>query len=193
LNYSRTQRLVPAKLFLTQSQLESLSSPIRLAIVQRLEIDRDATARELAHRMGRPVTSLYHHLKLLEEVGVLHVVSERKGVRRPEAVYAMVAVSLSSAKAVKTEQGKKTYSRAAARVADAGARAFAAAVAQGAPRFGGRQRNAMVRYFLLRASAEKIADLNRLLNEMEDLLAHSSDDGEEIQLTLLLSPLPSKS
>ena len=67
----------------------------------------------------------------------------------------MVAVSLSSAKAVKTEQGKKTYGSAAARVADAGARAFAAAVAQGAPRFGGGQRNAMVRYFLLRASAEK--------------------------------------
>jgi hypothetical protein len=45
----------------------------------------------------------------------------------------------------------------------------------------------------LRASAEKIAGLNKLLNELEDFLAHSCDDGEEIQLTLLLSPSPSKS
>ena len=91
-----------------------------------------------------------------------------------------------------TAQGKKTYSRAASRVADAGARAFAAAVAHGAPRFDGQQRNAMVRYFVLRASAEKIAGLNNLLDEMENLLAQSSDGGEEIQLTLLLSPLPSR-
>src|SRR6202042_755240 len=94
------------KHILDQSQLESLTSPIRLAIVQRLEVDKQATARELAHRMGRPVTSLYHHLKQMEDVGVLRVAAERKGARRPEAVYAMVADQLSSAQAVKTRQGR---------------------------------------------------------------------------------------
>jgi predicted ArsR family transcriptional regulator len=183
---------MPTKHFLNQIQLGSLTSPIRLAIVQRLEVDKEATARELARRMGRPVTSLYHHLQQLEDVGLLRIVAERKGARRPEAVYAMVADTISSAQAVKTRAGRETYSRAALRVAEAGARAFSAAVARGRPRFDGERRNATVKYFVLRADRKKLARLNGLLNELEDALAHSSEDGEEIQLTILLSPLPSK-
>lgn len=181
------------KHLLTLKQLEILTSPVRLAIVQRLEIDKQATAREIARRLGRPVTSLYHHLQQLEDAGVLRVVGERKGARRPEAVYAMVAEYLSSAQAVKTSLGRKTYARAAARVADAGARAFSAAVAHGAPRFEGDGRNAMVRYFLVRASKQKLAALNRLLGELEDVATHSGDEGEEIQLTILLSPCTRRS
>ncbi|MGN6514497.1 MAG: winged helix-turn-helix domain-containing protein [Rhizomicrobium sp.] len=183
---------MPAKHFLSQTQLKSLTSPIRLAIMQRLEVDKKATARELASRMGRPVTALYHHLKLLEDVGVLRVVAERRGTRRPEAVYAMVGDQLSSADAVKTRQGRETYARAAARVADAGSRAFRAAVARGNPKFNGEQRNAMVKYFILRADRKKLAHLNALLDELEAEATRSCEDGEEIQLTVLLSPLTSK-
>jgi predicted ArsR family transcriptional regulator len=183
---------MPRKHLLNQAQLESLTSPVRLAIIQRLEVDKEATARELARRMGRPVTSLYHHLRELEDVGVLRIVSARKGARRPEAVYAMVADSLSSAEAVKTQQGRKTYSRAALRVAEAGARAFSAAVAHGSPRFAGEQRNAMVRFFVLRADKKKMSRLNALLEELEKAAAHSCEEGDEIQLTILLSSLQSK-
>jgi predicted ArsR family transcriptional regulator len=183
---------MPKTHFLNPLQLESLSSPVRLAIVQQLEIDREATARELAQRMGRPVTALYHHLQQLTDIGVLRIVAERKGARRPEAVYALVAGQISSAEAVKTRPGRKSYARAAVRVADAGARAFTAAVAHGDPRFAGKHRNATVKYFLLRADRQKLARLNELLRELEHAAAHSCEDGEEIQLTILLAPLPSK-
>jgi predicted ArsR family transcriptional regulator len=181
-----------SKHFLSQAQLESLTSPVRLAIAQRLEIDKEATARELAGRMGRPVTAVYHHLKQLEEVGVLRVVAERRGTRRPEAVYALVADYLSSAEAVKTPRGTRSYSRAAARVAHAGARAFAAAAAQGRSRFDGEQRNATVKYYLLRADRKKIARITSLLDELDDSATQSCEEGEEIQLTILLSPVPRK-
>jgi DNA-binding transcriptional ArsR family regulator len=183
---------MPKKHLLNQAQLESLISPMRLAIMQRLEIDKEATARELARRMGRPVTSIYHHLKQLEELGLLRVAGERKGSRRPEALYAPVGDYLSSAEAVKTQRGRKTYGRAAARLAEAGARAFATAVADGNPRFDGEQRNATARYYVLRADARKIARINKLLRELEDVAVHSCEDGEAIQLTILLSPMPSK-
>ena len=183
---------MPKTHFLSQAQLESLTSPMRLAIVQRLEIDRQATARELAQRMGRPVTALYHHLQQLQDVGVLRIVAERKGPRRPESVYAMVADYLSSAEAVKTARGRRTYGRAAARVADAGVRAFRTAMTHGAPRFDGEQRNATVKYYLVRADRKKIARLNRLLAELDALAVQSSKDGEEIHLTVLLAPLTRK-
>jgi hypothetical protein len=142
--------------------------------------------------MGRPVTSLYHHLKLLEEVGLLHIPAERTGLRRPEAVYAMAVGRLSSAAAVKTPQGRKTYGRAGVRIAEAGARAFSTAVAHGRPRFDGEHRNAAARHYVLRANKAKLAELNELLRGLEDAAAHSCKDGEEIQLTVLLSPLQSK-
>jgi predicted ArsR family transcriptional regulator len=183
---------MPTIHFLSQHQLESLTSPHRLAIVQRLYVDKQATAAELAQRMGRPVTSLYHHLKQLEDVGVIRVASERKGSRRPEAVYALVADDLSTAQAVKTPSGRKTYGRAAARVADAGARAFSAAVTRDDLRFEGEQRNAMVRFYVLRANQEKIAQLNALLNELDQAASHSCEQGEEIQISVLMSPMSSK-
>lgn len=184
---------MPKKHLLTQAQLESLTSPLRLAIVQRLEIDKQATARELAWRMGYPVTALYHHLKQLADAGVLRVVAERQGVGRPEAVYALIAEYLSSAKAVKTRPGRKTYGRAAARVADAGARAFAAAVARGSPKFAGKHRNTMAKYYLLRADKAKLARLNELLDELDGAATRSCEDGDEVQLTILLSPVQRKS
>jgi predicted ArsR family transcriptional regulator len=174
-------------------QLDSLSMPMRLAIVQRLENDKTATAAELARRMGRPVTSLYHHLGHLEAVGLIHVVGERRGMRRPEAGYAMVADQFSSADAVKTPDGLKSYARTATRVAEAGARAFSAAAASGAARFDGDGRNAMLRFFVLRADHAKLALLNKLLGALEDALREQSSEGEEIMLTLLLSPQQVKS
>ena len=183
---------MPRKHFLTQDQLESLTSPVRLAIIQRFEIDRETTARELARRMGRSVTSIYHHLKHLEAVGLLRVVAERKGVRRPEAVYAVVADYLSSAEAVKSRRGRKTYGRAALRVAEAGVRAFSAAMVRGNAVLDGEHRNALVRFYLLRADKRKIARLNALLEELDTAATDSGGDGDEIQLTILMSPLAPK-
>ena len=176
---------------LSHRQLESLTSPIRLAIIQRLDIDKEATAHELAQRMGRPVTSLYHHLKQLLEVGLLRVSGERKGSRRPEAVYANVG-RLSSADAIKSARGRKAYARAGIRIADAGARAFSATLAHGKARFDGENRNTAAKHYVLRADRKKLEELNELLAKLGEVAARSSEDGEEIRLTILLSPLNPK-
>jgi predicted ArsR family transcriptional regulator len=176
---------------INQSQLESLTSPVRLAIIQRLDIDKAATAQELAQRMGRPVTSLYHHLKQLLEVRLLHVVEMRPGTRRPEAVYANVG-RLSSAKAVATPRGKRAYGKTGVRIADAGARAFSSAIARGDARLGGEERNTTARHYVLRANKAKLAEINELLDKLGDTAARSDETGEEIQVTILLSPLRPK-
>jgi hypothetical protein len=190
LNYR--SRAMSSKHFLTPAQLESLSSPVRIAIVQRFEMDREATARDLALRMGRSVTSLYYHLSALVDVGVLRVVGERPGARRPEAVYGLAGDSLSSAKAVKSAAGRRSYGRSAARVAEAGVRAFAAAVEAPHTAFEGEQRNALVRFFALRADAAHLARLNALLDEIEDAALRGSQEGQQLQLTILLAPLPDR-
>ncbi|HEX4534479.1 MAG TPA: helix-turn-helix domain-containing protein [Rhizomicrobium sp.] len=183
---------MPKKHVLSPSQLESLTSPVRLAIVQRLEIGREVTAREIAQRVGRPVTALYHHLKQLEDAGLVRVVGERKGPRRPEAVYALIADQLSSAEVVKTKSGRKILGRAATRVTDAGARAFSRAMTKMDPQFDGSQRNAMVRFFVLRANKTKLAQLNRIIDELHAAACEPSEDGQEIHLIWLLAPMAGK-
>jgi predicted ArsR family transcriptional regulator len=183
---------MPKKYLLNQNQLESLTSTVRLAIVQCLEMDHEATAREIAARMGRPVTALYHHIRKLEDAGVLRMVGERKGLRRPEAIYALAAGQLSTASVVKTRKGRETLGRGAIRVADAGGRAFSRAMTQMEPRFEGGQRNAMVRFFLLRANKAKLAQLNSLIDALDAAASEPSEEGEEIQLTWILTPLPPK-
>lgn len=174
---------------LSPDQLECLTMPMRLAIVQRLESDKEATARELAARMGRPATSLYHHLKQLEEIGLVRIVGERRGSRRPEAVYALVADDFSSVEAVKTEAGRKAYARSAMRVAEAAARALSAAVEADTARFEGEDRNTRIRFFTVRADKAKLARISRLISELDACLWEESPaDGEEIMFTVLMSP-----
>jgi DNA-binding transcriptional ArsR family regulator len=180
------------KHFLTEAQLESLNSPVRLSIIQRLEVDKQSTVRELAQRMGKAATALYHHIKELEGVGLLRVVGEKKGTRRPETIYAIVAPYLSSAEAVKTEKGREIYARSSGRVADAAARAFSSAVQHGDARFDGSSRNAAIRFYILRADRKKLARLNQALQELEEIACHSCEEGEEIQLSVLLSPIGSR-
>jgi hypothetical protein len=104
----------------------------------------------------------------------------------------MVSPYLSSAEAVKTETGREIYSRSGVRVADAAARAFSTAVRRGEARFHGASRNAAIRFYVLRADKKKLARLNQILQELEEIACHSCEEGEEIQLSILLSPTGGK-
>ena len=103
-------------------------------------------------------------------------------------MYAQVADVLSSAQAVKTRRGKRSYARAAVRVAEAGARKLSAAVDRSTARFDGTQRNAAVRYYVMRADRAKLARINQLLEEVGACALTECSGGEELLLTILLSP-----
>lgn len=180
----------PGALKLTPAQLGAMASSVRLAIVQRLDIDGQATARELAERLGRPVTALYHHLEQLQQAGLVHVVERRSTGRRPEAVYAMVSRRLSSADAVRTPRGRNNLVKLAARAIGASLRAFAAAASQAAARFEGTQRNCAVRHLLFRADRAQLARINALIDQLEAASSQTSERGEDMLLTVVLASAP---
>jgi len=174
---------------LTPDQIDCLTHPLRLAIIQRLEGDKEATARELALRIGRPPTSLYHHLKQLLDIGLVRIIGERKGQRRPEAIYALIADEYTTIDAVKTSAGRQAYARSTSRIAEAAARVLSGAIEADSARFQGDARNIRARFFMVRANRQKLARINMLIDELEALLLDGKpDDGDEIMLTLLMSP-----
>jgi DNA-binding MarR family transcriptional regulator len=78
-------------------QTGTLLSPARLDIVEAFGVLGRASARELAAHLGRPPGAVYHHVRRLEQAGLIGEVSRRRGPRRPEAVYAVDAERLAVA------------------------------------------------------------------------------------------------
>ncbi len=77
---------IPEEAFITSpSQFESLSSPTRIRILKLCH--EPLSVRQIAERLGVPVTRLYYHVNLLEDAGFLHVVHTRKSGARIEKLY----------------------------------------------------------------------------------------------------------
>ena len=58
---------------------EILSNPVRMRILQYLQINREATAKQISQSMEDiPVPTLYRHINRLLDLGVLEVKEERK-------------------------------------------------------------------------------------------------------------------
>jgi len=65
--------------------LRVLGHPLRSAIVR--ELGRPRSVKEVADRLREPVARLYHHVRLLEDHGLIRVASERKAGSNTERVY----------------------------------------------------------------------------------------------------------
>ncbi len=69
--------------------LEVLNNPTRLRILRHLE--EPTTVRAVADAMAVPVTRLYYHFGLLEDLGVIEVVETRKAGAMIERLFQCVA------------------------------------------------------------------------------------------------------
>lgn len=65
--------------------LRVLGHPLRSAIVR--ELGQPRSVKEIADRLREPVPRLYHHVRLLEAHGLIHVASERKVGSNTERLY----------------------------------------------------------------------------------------------------------
>ncbi len=75
--------------------LELLNSPIRLRILHNFR--EPASVREVAEALDVPVTRLYYHVNLLEEIGAIEVVERRKAGAMIQRIYRTAAKSFKAA------------------------------------------------------------------------------------------------
>jgi predicted ArsR family transcriptional regulator len=169
-----------------------MASPARMAILQRLDAEGPASIRELAERLGRPATALYHHLAHLQKHDLVRITEHRDTGRRPEAVYAAASAHLSSRDAVRTASGRRSLVRVAKRVVAATLRAFGSAATHAAARFEGPHRNCVVRHLAFRADEERLARINALIEELEAAGLDGAAQGDALLLTVLMAPAPRK-
>ena len=72
------------------SQVKAISHPLRTAILGLLH-ERAATVKELASALGRPKSTVAHHVKVLTEAGLLRVVRTRRVRAIEERFYGRTA------------------------------------------------------------------------------------------------------
>src|SRR5262245_10271084 len=75
-------------------QLAALRSPVRQEIIFGLAPARIRTVAELASVLGRSPHSLYHHVRVLERVGLILNMGIQRRNRRDEVLYATPGRSL---------------------------------------------------------------------------------------------------
>ena len=96
-------------------QIEIVAHPLRLEIIERMQVDGSDSIASLARKLDRRANALTYHVRLLEKAGVLVRSGTRKAGRRDEVVYALAGARV----AVKMKNRSKPMLRAATRTASA--------------------------------------------------------------------------
>src|SRR5262245_16376777 len=174
-----------------QTQLQALASPLRLEIVSLYDAGEDLSVNEIAASLGRPVASMYFHVRKLERARLLDETGTRGQGRAAEVVYRTIAdrihVPLDPRRPVSVAAAVKTLRsilRQAAREFDAAAHSGALLRRRASGGVAGRRQ----RVWLTNADA---AEARRRLDAFEAFLVRASKQsvGSEHVWTSLLMPL----
>lgn len=179
--------------------LELVNNPTRLRIFRHLAEPR--TVKEVAEAMGVPVTRLYYHVGLLEEVGVIQAVETRKVGAMIEKLYQCVAGTFRpSAKLLEGSNDVGRVAKAAANAVISGARVDAEqglfhhfeALAEGKERSeqypGSISRT--VRTMTREQARDFVAQLEEFVTEWgRDTDEEDPDDVEEYAFSVVFFPL----
>ena len=184
-----------------EAQRQAFSSPLRQEILGYFSSGRRLSVREVAERMGRPPSAIHYHVRLLAESGLLEKSGERREGRRRESEYSMVADAIAVPLVSQSPEGEEgslalEAMASAFRMAE---RDMKTALAEGAVRPEGDDRNFVAMRSHMRLSREEMAELNQRLNEMLAVVLESNrreephDDDEFVSLTFALVPLTNRS
>lgn len=179
---------------LTRDQREVLASPLRIEIVGMFSYRDELSIADMAERMGVRAGSLYHHVGLLEKVGLLRRTGERRKGKRDEALFGLVHRYLEVP--LEPEDGEDTRRTVAAafRMAE---RDFAHALGRDDIRTEGPDRNLIATRAHVRASPRLLARINKHIDAILDVLEKEQakqpkrphPEGRHVSLTLALLPM----
>ena len=174
-----------------KDQLEALASPVRLAIVDVFHARGKCSISEIAGALDVSPNSLYYHVNMLTEVGLLVEDSVRKGKRRSETVYRLIRPRIEMVYDPDIEGSSESLARAAASMLRMTERDAKAALERGDIIDDGPMRNYHVGRGKVRLSPKGLERLNKLLGQMEDLLHRESRrrEGKTYAITMALVPL----
>ena len=174
----------------------ALSSPFRLELLGLFGEDDVLSVSDMAARTGRPATSLYHHLKVLEDAEILRVVGTRPKGKRFETVYSVSTSRLELEVEPGDEAARAQIAQTVTAAFRMAARDFIAALDRDDLKQEGADRNLFSMHLHARVPPEFLARFNERLDALADLFSEFSTEGLEsgpddqfLSFTFALAPL----
>jgi DNA-binding transcriptional ArsR family regulator len=171
-----------------QAGLEVLSSPARLEILSALA-DGPTSTEELAERLGRSRPSLYYHLALLEQLGLVATEAPAAGER--ERLFRLTSARVAVATRRKSAQDRKAGAKAIQAILRITAREATTAMEDPATRVDGALRQMVGVRGKARLSDAELRRVNRLIDQLTTLLMDAKEGAPTDRLyalTLVLTP-----
>ncbi len=178
------------RLIQSNRELRALASTVRLALVERLDLDGPASVRELAAGLGRTPSSLYHHVAVLERAGLLVERERRRVARREEAVYALAANRLRLARRGVLPAGRAALAQIGAALLRHTGRAYVRSLEDAATALDGPRREAVLRLLTLRLPVARLREFNGDLDAFIERWSKEPPTAEArgYRLALVLTP-----
>jgi hypothetical protein len=178
-------------------QLRILASPVRIDIVGAFQAYGSMPIRELADKLARPADGLYHHVRQLQEAGILQVAKTARRGKRDESVFALTAERFGHTSKPKSPVQKQAVVEAAAAALRLTNREFCRAVL--ANESSQTKRTGKVPFAKTKLSRQRswltnqdLKSLHNLLNQIESFLQARMrrKQGRPFAVTLAVVPLP---
>jgi len=149
------------------------------------------SVREVARALGRKVTSIYHHIKRLEEVGLIEVVRSSVADRgRPFIVYRSIAPRVRLARAQSDPKLRGPMKKWAKMTMAQAANEYGDALGSHSGRIDGRKRNLWLFRVVSAPSPKRLARINALLDELAELAwTPDAKSGPLISIGWFMMPL----
>jgi hypothetical protein len=179
-----------------KGQRAAVASPLRLEILGLFISADSLSISDMAALMNRSAGSLYHHVRILEEAGFLSQTGTRPKGKRHEALYLPTASRFE----YDTSSGEEEVIASAVKAMATGFRMaerdLDAALRSDDRPMEGPDRNFYAFRLHLRASPERLAEINKHMNAVLDLLTPNEKtasefgpDDQHVSLTLALLPI----
>jgi predicted transcriptional regulator len=173
---------------LTLEQVRELSSPIRVSIFATLRMRGPQSIRELANFMGVRPDSLYYHMRILEQVGIIELVETRQSTIRQEAVYGLKHRQFT----MPARDPSPEFAEALHQLVEASLGRCVQLYASAARKLASKPELAEVRDFHMingRLSPDHFEDWKRRLEDlMKEALVDEGDDGVPIMCCAIVAP-----
>ena len=180
----------------TPAQRTALSSPLRIEILGLFTSGDALSIADMGRQMGRTAGSLYHHVKILEEAGLLRRSGTRPRSKRHEALFMPSAARYEMDAAPGEDEAITHAVKAMGSTFRMAERDLEAALRDERTVKDGPARNMYAGRLHMRATPKLLAAVNEHLSAIEALVQAEiarcpgpTDDAQHMSLTFALLPI----
>jgi DNA-binding transcriptional ArsR family regulator len=172
-------------------QFRAMNSAVRQQVLSTMRLLEPCSVGEIAARLGRQPETLYYHVDILLDAGLVRAAGSRPAGRRDEALYEVACDRLQYHPTRRTPTFLRELRRGYSTTLRTTERRLLEAVGVDGEVRDGPGKNMRVQAYAARLSADELTELNSRLDAVRQFLLEraGADEGEPHQVLLVMSPV----